>query len=123
MERLKRDHRREKRIDLEILIDACDEEERAMGWYYYLDGSLTFPFEAICLREHPKSPLQKGDAVRVTGMADEHKCLREIYVQVEQGDEDSLFVPLAQLRSTNPDAQTREALEDWHYWIGRGYGF
>ncbi len=122
MERLKRDHRREKRIDIEILIDAYDEEERAMGWYYYLADSLEFPFEATCLNEHPKSPLKKGDSVEVVGMAKENKCLREMYVAI-QWDEQDLTIPLAQLQNTDGDGGTREALEDWHYWVGRGYGF
>ena len=122
MERLKRDHRREKRIDMEILIDAYDEEERAMGWYYYLDDTMEFPFQANCQSEHPKSPLKKDETVEVVGMAKENKCLREMFVEIQRNDE-SLTVPLAQLQSLNGDEQTREALEDWHYWIGRGYGF
>ena len=107
---------------MEILIDAYDEEERAMGWYYYLDDSLAFPFEATCLSEHPKSPLKKEDTVEVVGMAKENRCLREMYVEIQQGDKTQV-VPLAQLQSLNGNAQTREALEDWHYWVGRGYGF
>ena len=31
------DEIRETRINTEILADAEDKEERAMGWYYYLD--------------------------------------------------------------------------------------
>ena len=31
------DERREERIEMEIIVDAYNEEEQAMGWYYYLD--------------------------------------------------------------------------------------
>jgi hypothetical protein len=34
------DESREKRIEMEIIVDAYNEEEQAMGWYYYLDGKL-----------------------------------------------------------------------------------
>jgi len=30
----KRDEEREERISMEIIVDAHDEEERAMGWYW-----------------------------------------------------------------------------------------
>jgi hypothetical protein len=32
-------------------------------------------------------------------------------------------VSLAQLDVIEADDQTREAVEDWHYWIGMGYEF
>ena len=34
----------ENRIEMEIVVDAYDELERAMGWYYYLQDNLTMPF-------------------------------------------------------------------------------
>jgi hypothetical protein len=34
----KPDEKREQRIADEIVIDAHDADERAMGWYHYLDG-------------------------------------------------------------------------------------
>ena len=123
MKRLKQDERREKRIDMEILVDAYDEEERAMGWYYYLTDTLVFPFNAKCIHTHRKSPLEEEDIVEVVGMAPEHKCLREMFVDV-QWDGRNVSVPLAQLQGVAlEDDQSQEALEDWHYWVGRGYGF
>ncbi|MFZ1061286.1 MAG: calcium-binding protein [Candidatus Rokuibacteriota bacterium] len=34
---------------MEIVVDAYDEQERAMGWYYYLQDQLRFPFTATCI--------------------------------------------------------------------------
>ena len=34
---------REKRITMEIVVDAYGPEEQAMGWYYYLEEKLQFP--------------------------------------------------------------------------------
>jgi hypothetical protein len=28
---------------MEIVVDACGKDERAMGWYYYLDEKLGLP--------------------------------------------------------------------------------
>lgn len=36
----------ENRIEMEIVVDAYDESERAMGWYYYLQDNLNVPFKA-----------------------------------------------------------------------------
>ena len=41
-----RDPDREHRIHYETVADAYNEEERVMGWYYYLQDSPLFPFEA-----------------------------------------------------------------------------
>ena len=38
------DKTREHRIKMEIIVDCYDEAEQAMGWYYYLDDKLNFPF-------------------------------------------------------------------------------
>ena len=122
MKRIKRDDHREKRIDMEILVDAHDEEERAMGWYYYLADTMTFPFNARSIQEHHKSPLQGEETVEVLGMAPENTCLGESYVDVQWNGQ-QLSVPLAQLQTSDVDEDTREALEDWHYWVARGYGF
>ncbi len=37
---------REDRIRMQIVVDAYGPDERAMGWYCYLENTLTFPFVA-----------------------------------------------------------------------------
>ena len=44
MPKVKKDNVRENRIIDEIIVDAYDAEEQAMGWYYYLEETITFPF-------------------------------------------------------------------------------
>jgi Calcium binding len=48
------DAKRKKRIEQEIVVDAYDEWERAMGWFYYLEQTLQFPFRAECVKESAK---------------------------------------------------------------------
>jgi len=32
-------------------------------------------------------------------------------------------IPLAQIQATEADEATHEAIEDWRYWVERGYEF
>jgi hypothetical protein len=59
------------------MADANGPEEQAMGWYYYLDDKIRFPFQAKCIAAKLVSPLRKGEAVAVQGMAPEDACERD----------------------------------------------
>jgi Calcium binding len=114
--------RREKRIRDEIVVDAYGPEERAMGWWAYLDDTLRFPFQARCLIRRAISPLRVGETVSITGMAADEDCVRDILVLTQLADR-TFGVPLRQLKPLNADAQTVEAIADWHYWCEMGYSF
>ncbi len=122
MNRVEKDEAREHRIDFEAVVDAYDEIERAMGWYYYLDDRLACPFKAKCIAERATSPLRLGEVVEVTDMAPEDECEHDMFVEIQWQDR-SLAVPLSQLEGIAVDDDTEEAIGDWHYWINSGYGF
>ncbi len=122
MKRQKEDPAREERIAMEIVVDAYGPEERAMGWYYHLESALRFPFLARCASERMISPLHIDDEVEAIGMPPEKECEHEMFVTI-RWEERGLAVPLAQLRSFHVDAPTREAVEDWLYWVRMGYEF
>ena len=84
----KRDKSREERIAMEIVVDAYGEGERALGWYYYLDERLAFPFKAKCVARREISPLKRGEEVDVVGMPSEDECEREMFVTVQWGETD-----------------------------------
>jgi hypothetical protein len=119
----KRDEAREERISMEIIVDAHDEGERAMGWYAYLEDKLNFPFLTRCVAERAISPLRVGDEVEVVGMAPEHECRHEIFVEMPWEYKRTLAVPLSQLKVVHGDEETAQAAEDWHYWVAMGYKF
>jgi hypothetical protein len=113
---------REERIVMEIIVDAYGPEEQAMSWYYYLEDKLAFPFHAKCIAERVTSPLREGDKVAVTGMAPESDCQHEMFVTIQwQGR--TLGIPLSQLKGVAVEADTKQAIEDWHYWVQQGYEF
>jgi hypothetical protein len=117
----KKDPKREERISMEIIVDANGPEEQAMGWYYYLQEEMQFPFTATCIAERVVSPLRKGDEVEVLEMAPESECEHEMFVGI-RWEKRPLAVPLAQLKAIAPtDKETKEAVADWHYWLAQGY--
>jgi hypothetical protein len=118
----RKDEEREERITMEIVVDAYDEDERAMGWYCYLEEKLNAPFRARCIEERAVSPLEVGDEVEVIEIAPERECGREMFVSI-QWNKRTLAVPLAQLEIIEADEETKEAVGDWHYWVGMGYQF
>lgn len=122
MANMEQDEVRERRIADDIVVDAYGEEEQALGWYCYLEQHLAFPFKAKCISERRVSPLKRGEVVEVTGMAPEDDCMHEMFSEVRWGGR-TFGVPLAQLKGVSVDDETREAIEDWHYWVARGYQF
>ncbi len=120
MSDIKENKEREDRITMEVVVDAYGPEEQALGWYYYLEGKIKFPFTAKCVRKRRISPLQLSEKITVTGMAGEEDCLAEMFVMIEWAGR-SLGVPLMQLKGVSVDDQTEQAIADWHYWVGRGY--
>jgi len=113
-----RNEEREERIAMEIVVDCYGPEEQAMGWYCYLEDQLDFPFLARCVNERAISPLRGGDALDVVGMAPEEECEHEMFVET-RWDRGTLAVPLSQLEGIGVREQTRQAVEDWHYWAAR----
>ncbi len=119
---MERDEEREARIENEAIVDAYGPEEQALGWYYYLQDRITFPFKARCVSARKTSPLKVGEVVQVIEMADEDDCTSDMIVIIRLADR-TFGVPLAQLEPTAGDATMLQAIQDWHYWVGRGHTF
>ena len=122
MTKSKKDPIREERIHNQVVVDAYGAEEQAMGWYYYLEDKIRFPFQAKCVVAKVVSPLLKGETVQVQGMAPEDACSADMLVLIRwQGR--SMAVPLSQLLPIKANKATDEAIADWHYWVAQGYCF
>jgi hypothetical protein len=122
MSKPKRSHIREERIRNEAIVDANGPEDQAMGWYYYLENKLRFPFQATCIAAKVVSPLRNGETVEVRRMAPEDACTGGMLVLIHWQSR-NLAVPLAQLAAIDADESTSEAIGDWHYWVAQGYCF
>lgn len=122
MDEIEKNEKREYRIDMEVVVDAYDSEERAMGWYYYVSDDCSFPFKAKCVTEKRKASLNINDEVEVLGTSPAEECEREIFVDIKWNDR-KLAVPLSQLEGIDTNEQTKQVIEDWRYWVKRGYEF
>jgi len=96
-----RDEERDKRIEMEIIVDAYTADEQAMGWHIYLEETMEFPFEAHCIEDQEVSPLEKGETVRVVGKPSSEPTLRQQFVTIEWMDRE-FGVPLSQLEPIEP---------------------
>jgi hypothetical protein len=94
MKKPKKDPIREARIHNDVIVDAYGPEEHAMGWYYYLEDQLQFPFQARCIAANIVSPLSKGETVEVLHMAPEKSCSADMLVLI-RGQGRKLAVPLS----------------------------
>jgi len=108
MSKERKNESRENRITMEIVVDAYGPGEQAMGWYYYLDDTLYFPFLTRCITKRAISPLKVGDEVEVIGLAPEEECEHEIFVMM-RWERNGLAVPLIQLEIIHGDDKTFEA--------------
>ena len=120
MSRIERDEEREDRISMEAIVDAYGSEEQAMGWYYYLDDKLAFPFQGRGINQRSISPLKQSEEVTVLAMAPEVECRCEMFVIVSWMERE-FAVPLSQLEGLEVDEETEQTIGDWHYWRDRGY--
>ena len=120
--RRREDAAREDRIVSEIVVDAYNETERGWSWYYYLEGQIQFPFQARCRSPGAASPLGVGEEVTVLAMAPQGRDVPEIEVLVRIGRR-KLPVRLEELVCLNSSSESAQALEDWRYWVERGYEF
>ncbi|WP_416668157.1 calcium-binding protein [Egbenema bharatensis] len=115
-----KDEEREERIAMEAIVDAYDPEEQAMGWYYYLQDKIGFPFQGKCILERKISPLKLKEVVDVIEMAPTDDCEQEMFVVIRWMERE-LAVPLVQIEGVDVDDETEEAIADWHYWMEQGY--
>jgi hypothetical protein len=104
----------EHRIHDEIIVDAYDDYEVKMSWYYYMEEKLNFPF-------HATFEIKKRDGSKEIKRVE----VVELTCGVEFGDDMTVgvafddyvhSVPLLSLMDIEADEDTLEAIGDWVYW-------
>ena len=112
----------EHHLAMDIMPDAYGPEEQAIGWYTYLSENLHIPFTARCVIHRAISPLEPGEKVEVVDIAPEEECEHDMFVFIRWKSR-QFAVPLMQLEGIQVDEETQQAIEDWQYWVNRGYSF
>ncbi len=104
----------ENRIQNEIVVDAYDDGEVKMGWYYYMEEKLNFPFTATVEIEKRGGgkEIKNVEVLKLTG---DEVFGEDMTVGVAFGDYIH-SVPLLSLKGIKADEGTLEAVGDWRYW-------
>jgi hypothetical protein len=119
MKKRRKDPVREDRIHNEAIVEAYGPEEQAMGWYYYQENKLRFPFHAKCVTANVVCPRRKGETVEVRRMAPEHACPHDKLVLVRWQSR-NMAAPLSQLAAIDPDESTDESYRRLVLWVAQG---
>ena len=113
----------EDRIAMEIIVDCYDDEyERQSSWYCYLEDRLAFPVRVKCVEESMLSSLKIDDEVAITGIIEADDISDDICVYITHKG-DHLAVPLSHLAAIDVESSAAQAIDDWRYWVQRGYEF
>jgi len=107
-------------IEDEIIVDCYDEYEVTMGWFYYFQDNMSFPFKAKISAETGIDNLKIGDTVNVVELMNSSDEMISIYdfkatVGIEYG-EHIYDVSLEQIKGIDCNQKTDEVIEVWHYW-------
>jgi|SRR5271156_6382750 len=119
MTKPKRDPTRENRIHEQIIVDAYGPEEQAMGWYYYLEENMQFPFQAQCIATHPTSQRRvcRSPTPGARRRMQQRHARDDPMARPEHGR------PALAVEGRRRGSINETAIQDWHYWIEQGYCF
>ncbi|MEL7120102.1 MAG: calcium-binding protein, partial [Bacteroidota bacterium] len=112
------------KIDYEIIVDCYDDYEVNMGWYYFFEEALEFPFEAeINLKtRNGKTNLTKVDVLGIATEEGNFDEINEISLEVSpKGSETTLDVVLSKLKNLKANQSVIEAFEIWNFWKSGKY--
>lgn len=108
-------------IGSEIVVDANDDDEVFMGWYYFMAESLEFPFQAIATIKKRNGTTEERtvEVVEDATNGDRFKC-QAYYVNVDY-EGVLMKVEIADLKPINASAETLKAITVWKYWKEKEY--
>ena len=103
-------------IDYEILVDCYDATEMSMGWYYYWQENLKFPFKVMALFINRDGSTEKNE-VKITGLDSDEEKFLDMDFDLEEENSGYLY-PIASSKLSNIKApcQTMEVLKIWDFW-------
>jgi Calcium binding len=108
-------------IDFDIVVDAKDDEDIYMGWYYFMVETLEFPFKAIAIIKKRNGTTEERtvEVVEDATDAERFKC-QAYYVNVDY-EGVLMKVEIADLKPINASEETLKAITVWKYWKDKGY--
>jgi hypothetical protein len=113
-----KDAERDHRIHYEIIVDAYDEYEQAMGWYYYMADNFAFPINAkVKLRLRGDKTEEK--AVQIVEVDPKSETSLTLRLGITEGKNDRVqYISPEDIISVKTSEENLEILNDWLYWNG-----
>lgn len=103
------------RIDYEIIVDAYDDYEQSMGWFYLFEETLEFPFTATALLKK-RDGTTESKSVNVVGLDSKEEGFRDndFNLVMEQG---AYIRPIAYsaLSDIRASEATLQAFQIWDF--------
>ena len=111
----KKDKERQERIELEIIVDACDESEVQMGWVIQMVERTDYPFfaEAPIKKRGQEATYHRVEVVELGDV--ENYEGGDFSVGVDWHGT-IISVPMLQLKNIEAAEETKNSIEDWQYW-------
>lgn len=113
------DEEMQEKIDYEIIVDAYDEYEQSMGWFYFFEETLEFPFMATAQLKKRDGTME-SKRVKLVGLASKEEDFMnsDFNLEMEQGQ---YLRPVAYsaLSDVKASDETLEAFQIWDFhWRG-----
>ena len=108
-------------IDYEVVVDAYDDSEVYMGWYYFMSERLKFPFKAVATIKKRNGTSEKHtvEVVEDATDGDRFKC-QAYYVNVDY-EGVMMKAEVGDLKPINASEETLKAITVWQYGKENGY--
>ncbi len=112
-----KDEEREDRIYSDIVVDAYDDEEVGMSWFYYLDETMTFPFKAT-MEQKKRDGSKTNVTIEILSVQVKNSNSWDLRLEVvEQGESKIQRIEMSDLQNVEADEKTLECIEDWRYYF------
>ncbi len=112
------DKERKHRIHYEIIVDAYNEYEQAMGWYIHMNDNLEFPMQAkVKLRLRGGKTEEK--TVKIVEIDPKSEGSLTLRLGITEGKSDRVqYISLEDIVSIQTTEENLAFLNDWLYWHG-----
>lgn len=107
------------KIDYEIIVDCYDEYEVSMGWYYFMEETVKFPFRATAKFKKRNGSIEQKE-IEIIGLAsDEEGFMKNDFdLEIEVGEHIST-IAYSKLSNIKASQETIDAFTIWNHWISR----
>jgi Calcium binding len=107
---------RQKRIDYEVIVDCYDDDEVAMGWYYYLSENLVFPIPATVQLKQRGGKMEEVNVeiVEVDPKSEEGSPIR--LGITEKGQKRVQYISPEVITNVKTSPTNTLIINDWLYW-------